>query len=145
YFHAAAVEEHDRRSVGDAELARPRLSSRGAAGGGGERGRSREREPRHIEFADEGAHLGALQTFTMELVARRAMRGLEEHCERLGAWLAPQVVRWSEEIRLVTQYRTRRLAHALLEIIAERLLSFQMPCDKVKHRLEALRRIVAVE
>src|SRR5437867_9080761 len=73
------------------------------------------------------------------------MRGLEEHRERLAAWLAPQVVRPPEEERLVVQYRTRRLAHALLEIVAERLLPFQMPRDIVEHRFEALRRIIAVE
>src|SRR6266851_5204029 len=58
----------------------------------------------------------------MELVAGRAIRGLEKHRKRLGTWLTPQVVGRSEEERLVVQYRTCRLAHALLEIVAERLL-----------------------
>src|ERR1700680_3108284 len=118
YFHAAAIEEHDRRGVRDAELARPRLSSRGAAGRGGGGGRSCGRAARPIECADERAHLGALQSFAMELVAGRAMRGLEEHRERLGAWLTPQVVRRSEEERLVVQFRTRRLPPPLRGIVA---------------------------
>src|SRR5437870_11533202 len=63
YFRAAAIEEHDRRGVRDAELARPRLSGSGAAGRRGDWGRSCEREARHIEFADERAHLSALQSF----------------------------------------------------------------------------------
>src|SRR5216683_3183201 len=84
YFDAAAIEEYDRRGVRDAELARPRLSGGSAAARGGERGRSCEREARYIEFALERAHFGALQSFAMELVAGRAMRGLEEHRKRLG-------------------------------------------------------------
>src|SRR2546426_6838499 len=106
-FHAGRVEENHRRGVSHIEFARPCTRRTCPAVGSDERGRRHQRESRDVEALDLAPHRVAMETFPMQLVARRAIDRLEEDGERLAVRLAPQIVRRSQEERLVVPARTR--------------------------------------
>src|SRR5882762_3573880 len=141
---AVRAEENHRRRVGEAERTRPVLGREPVSRRSRHRSAIPEREARHVETLQRLRDSRAAKALAVQLVAGRAGRRLEENGERFCAAPAQIVGRFEEE-GLVLQLLSGRLPDRSAQVLGECGFSLLAAGDPVEHRLEAVRRIIAVQ
>src|SRR5207249_11647552 len=91
HLAARSVKEHDAGRVDDLQRARPLVGVQLEALRRCKHRVSSQREAHHIELPELCLDLSSSETLCVQLVAARAIRGLETDSERLRAGPAPQV------------------------------------------------------
>src|SRR3989475_4562111 len=129
HLAARSVKEHDARRVHDLQRARPFVGVKPEALRCCKHRVSSQREAHYIELRELRLDLRSSETLCVQLVAARAIGGLENDSERLRAGPSPQVVGRPHEERFLVQFFVRRLFHRGPHIVGEGLLSFHATRD----------------
>ena len=111
----------------------------------GDIGALAQREADHIEAVEQFLHLGALEAFLMQLVARPAEGSLEQRDERPSTRLSPQVERRLHEVRLVVKPIACCLPGYRSHVVGKRKFLLHASSHIIQHGRELVWRVIAVE